>query len=71
MSKLNTIFTIIPQQVHDLEVRTQKCKDNVAQIQTIMATWKASALFERADVKHDALLKLDDREDRLNKRLVS
>ena len=61
-------FFIAHAQVHDLEVRTQKCKDNVSEIQTIMSTWKALPLFERSDVKHDSLLKLDDREERCNKR---
>ena len=55
-------------QVHDLEVRTQQCKDNVAEIVNIMATWKSTPLFERSDAKHDSLLKLDDRTERLQKR---
>ena len=54
--------------VHDLEVRTQKCKDNVKEVQNIMSTWKTLPLFERSDVKHDCLIKLDDREERCNKR---
>ena len=51
-----------------MEERTQKCKNNVQEIQTIMATWKALPLFERHDVKHESLLKLDDRDERLHKR---
>ena len=51
-----------------MEVRTQQCKDNVTEIVNIMATWKSTPLFERHDAKHDFLLKLDDREERCNKR---
>ena len=54
--------------VHNLERRAQKCKDNVEEIQKIMATWKTHPLFERKEGKHDSLLNLDDREDRLKKR---
>jgi dynein heavy chain len=52
----------------DLEARVQKAKNNVEEIQKIMATWNALPLFERKEPKHGCLLNLDDREERLNKR---
>ena len=56
------------EQVHDLEMRVQKSKDNVEEIKRIMTTWSKVPLFERKEDKHDTLLMLDDREDRINKR---
>ncbi|XP_078081541.1 dynein axonemal heavy chain 9 [Mustelus asterias] len=53
--------------VHDLECRVQKAKDNVAAMQTIMKTW-VSPVFERKEGKKDALLNLDDKNERLEKR---
>ncbi|GCB69230.1 hypothetical protein scyTo_0001016 [Scyliorhinus torazame] len=53
--------------VHDLECRVQKAKDNVAAILTIMRTW-VSPVFERKEGKKDALLNLDDKNERLEKR---
>lgn len=54
--------------IHDLQKRVVSTKDNVEQIQKIMATWSKQPLFERKEGKHETLLNLDDREDRLNKR---
>lgn len=54
--------------VRDLELRTQKCKDNVTEIQRIMATWNSCPLFERKADKHDPLLHIEDKETRLEKR---
>uniref|UniRef100_H2YYB5 AAA+ ATPase domain-containing protein n=1 Tax=Ciona savignyi TaxID=51511 RepID=H2YYB5_CIOSA len=54
-------------QVHDLELRVQKAKDNVVKINKIMSEW-VLPVFERKENKKDALLNLDDREDRLSKR---
>lgn len=54
--------------VYDLDNRVQKAKDNVEKIQKIMATWSKLPLFERTEGKNESLLKLDDRNDRLNKR---
>lgn len=54
--------------VHDLEQRVQKTKDNVEQVQKLMATWSKQPLFERKEGKNESLLNLDDREDRLKKR---
>ncbi|XP_067673689.1 dynein beta chain, ciliary-like [Haliotis asinina] len=54
--------------VHDLETRVQKAKDNVEKIQKIMTTWSKNPLFVRKEDKHDSLLNLDDRVERLQKR---
>ncbi|KAK6170907.1 hypothetical protein SNE40_019193 [Patella caerulea] len=56
------------ERVHNLETRVQKAKNNVEEIQKIMTTWSKVSLFERKEDKHDSLLHLDDRQDRLNKR---
>lgn len=55
-------------QVIDLEKRVQQAKDNVEEIKTLMATWSKQPLFERKEDKHDTLLNVDDRKERLNKR---
>ncbi|XP_067860408.1 dynein axonemal heavy chain 9-like [Heptranchias perlo] len=52
--------------VRDLEGRMQKAKDNVGAMQNIMKTW-VSPVFERKEGKKDALLNLDDRNERLEK----
>ncbi|XP_042198221.1 dynein axonemal heavy chain 9 isoform X3 [Callorhinchus milii] len=52
--------------VRDLECRIQKAKDHVEEIQSIMRTW-VSPVFERREGK-DALLHLEDRSERLEKR---
>lgn len=54
--------------MYDLEKRLQKTKDNVDQMKKIMEEWSKLPLFERKELKNDALLSLDDREERLNKR---
>ena len=54
--------------VRDLEVRVQKTKDNVEELQNIMATWSKTPLFERKEGKSEPMLNLDDRPDRLKKR---
>lgn len=54
--------------VHDLETRVQNTKNNVEQIQKIMATWTKVSLFERKEGKNESLLNLDDRDERLRKR---
>lgn len=53
--------------VHDLERRTQKAKNNVEEIQTIVRSW-GSPIFERKDGKKESLLNLEDCKDRLEKR---
>lgn len=54
--------------VRDLEVRVQKTKNNVEEIQKVMSTWSKAPLFVRKEGKNETLLQLDDREDRLKKR---
>lgn len=54
--------------VIELESSVQKAKNNVEEIQKLMATWNKSPLFERKEDKHDTLLNLDDRKERLEKR---
>ncbi|CAH1258196.1 DNAH17 [Branchiostoma lanceolatum] len=55
--------------VHDLEQRVSKAKNNVEQMQNIMAKWTEVPLFERRELHHQPdLLNLEDRQERLNKR---
>jgi len=54
--------------VHNLESRLQSSKDNVEQIQKIMAMWSKTPLFERSENKNSSLLNLSDRDDRTKKR---
>jgi len=56
------------QQVHNLESRLQRSKENVEQIQKLMSSWSKTPLFERMEGKHTTLLNLSDRDDRLRKR---
>lgn len=66
--------------VFELEQSLQKSKNNIQEIQSIMATWSKSPLYERASARGgaagstekqtsgDTLLMLTDLEERLNKR---
>jgi len=54
--------------VHNLESRLQSAKDNVEQIQKIMAMWSKTPLFERLENKNSTLLNLSDRDDRTKRR---
>jgi len=54
--------------VHNLESRLQSSKDNVEEIQKIMAMWSKTPLFERSETKNSSLLNLSDRDDRTKKR---
>ncbi|XP_070581054.1 dynein beta chain, ciliary-like isoform X2 [Ptychodera flava] len=54
--------------VHDLQQRVQKAKQNIENIQKIMGEWSKVPLYERKELKDSALLGLDDRQERLNKR---
>ena len=62
--------------VFDLEQRLLKSKNNILEIQSIMATWSKSPLYERASARNanekqtggDNLLILTDLDERLNKR---
>ena len=56
--------------MRDFEQRTQKCKDNVAEIQRVMATWKTLPLHERKTEKHEYLLDLESRLTKVEKRFV-
>ena len=58
-------------QVIELETCVQKAKDNVEQIVKLMSTWSKTPLFDRKEDKHETLLNLDDRKDRLEKRYGS
>ena len=67
----DTVWEYIQQtrdQVHDLEKRVQKAKDNVETMKKIMQEWSKQPLFERKELKKESLLALDDRQDRLHKR---
>ncbi|XP_062979874.1 dynein axonemal heavy chain 11 [Elgaria multicarinata webbii] len=57
--------------VHDLEQRLQKSKDNVKIIQQILKCWMEQPLFSRKDNKKEALLNLEDKDDRLAKKFMS
>jgi len=62
--------------VFDLEQRLLKSKNNILDIQSIMATWSKSPLYERPSARSanekqaggDSLLILADLDERLNKR---
>jgi dynein heavy chain len=63
--------------VFDLEQRLLKSKNNILDIQSIMATWSKSPLYERSSARGganekqtggDNLLILSDLDERLNKR---
>ncbi|XP_060103688.1 dynein axonemal heavy chain 11 [Heteronotia binoei] len=57
--------------VYDLEERLQKSKDNIKDIQQIMKGWMGQLIFYRKDNKKEALLNLEDKEDRLSKKFMS
>uniref|UniRef100_A0A8C3PC88 Dynein axonemal heavy chain 11 n=1 Tax=Chrysemys picta bellii TaxID=8478 RepID=A0A8C3PC88_CHRPI len=54
--------------VYDLEQRVQQSKENVKTIQQIMNAWAEHTLLSRKDNRKDALLSLEDKEDRLAKK---
>lgn len=57
--------------VHDLEQRLQRSKDNIKVIQQIMKDWMEHTLFSRKDNRKEALLNLEEKEDRLSKKIAS
>ncbi|XP_060638089.2 dynein axonemal heavy chain 11 [Anolis sagrei] len=57
--------------IHDLEQRLQKSKDNIKTIQQIMKSWMEHPLFSRKDNRKEALLNLDDKEEKLAKKFMS
>ncbi|XP_064890572.1 dynein axonemal heavy chain 9 isoform X3 [Columba livia] len=60
-------ISMVMDDVHDLEQRIQKAKNNVEEIQTIVGSW-ASPIFVRRDYKTESLLSLEDCQDRLERR---
>ncbi|NWI20364.1 DYH9 protein, partial [Crypturellus soui] len=60
-------ISVVMDDVHSLEQRMQKAKDNVEEIQTIIRSW-VSPVFERKDGKKESLLSLEDCQDCLEKR---
>ncbi|RLV89556.1 hypothetical protein DV515_00014816, partial [Chloebia gouldiae] len=53
--------------VCDLEQRVQKAKDNVEEIQSIVRSW-GSPILERRDSKREAVLSLEECQERLERR---
>lgn len=51
--------------VCDLDSRLQRTKDNVEEMQNCMRSW-STPVFDRKDGKKDALLSLEDRDERLD-----
>ncbi|KAK2515653.1 hypothetical protein Q9233_014166 [Columba guinea] len=60
-------ISMVMDDVHDLEQRIQKAKNNVEEIQTIVGSW-ASPIFVRRDCRTESLLSLEDCQDRLERR---
>ncbi|XP_065503599.1 dynein axonemal heavy chain 9 [Caloenas nicobarica] len=60
-------ISMVMDDVHDLERRTQKAKTNVEEIQTIVGSW-ASPIFVRRDCKRESLLSLENCQDCLERR---
>lgn len=61
----------IKAKVHDLEQRLQKSKDNIKTIQQIMQSWMEQPFFSRKDNRKEALLNLDDKENKVAKKFMS
>lgn len=57
--------------VGNLEKRVQKTQDNVNTMKTVMQAWLKSPVFERKEAKKDTLLCLEERAERIQKRLVA
>ncbi|KAM9308794.1 LOW QUALITY PROTEIN: dynein axonemal heavy chain 11 [Gastrophryne carolinensis] len=57
--------------VCDLERRVQKSKDNIMTMQQIMNAWAEQTLFLRKDNKKDALINLEDKNERVGKKYRS
>ncbi|KAM6240341.1 dynein axonemal heavy chain 9 isoform 2-T2 [Spheniscus humboldti] len=60
-------MSMVMDDVHDLEKRIQKAKNNVEEIQTTVQSW-VSPIFERKDGKRESLLSLEDCQDRRERR---
>ncbi|XP_071372237.1 dynein axonemal heavy chain 11 isoform X2 [Centroberyx affinis] len=57
--------------VHNLMWRVQRTKDNCEAIQSLMKGWSKQAMFCRKDNKKGALILLEDRGERVNKKYSS
>lgn len=53
--------------VHDLEQRVQKAKENVEEIQSIVQSWE-SPIIERRDSRKESVLSLEECQERLERR---
>uniref|UniRef100_A0A8C3V2Y5 Dynein axonemal heavy chain 17 n=1 Tax=Catharus ustulatus TaxID=91951 RepID=A0A8C3V2Y5_CATUS len=53
--------------VHDLEQRVQKAKENVEEIQSIVQSWE-SPILERRDSRKESVLSLEECQERLEQR---
>lgn len=58
----------IHEMVQCLHERLLAAQANIVMIKTTMEPWTLTPLFDRKDGKEDALLRLDDRVERLKKR---
>lgn len=59
------------QPVERLQARMQKTQSNLERIRSITSTWTKIPLFERKDGKKDAVLCLEERNDRISKRYAA
>lgn len=59
------------QPVERLQARMQKTQSNLERIRAITSTWTKIPLFERKDGKKDAVLCLEERNDRIAKRYAA
>ncbi|XP_075759566.1 dynein axonemal heavy chain 9 isoform X2 [Pelodiscus sinensis] len=60
-------MSTVTESIRGLERRSRKAQDNVQEVQSLVRSW-ASPLFERKGGKREAVLSLDDRPERLEKR---
>lgn len=63
-----TYLTAVRQPVEQLQARMQRTQLNLAQIRSTMSAWAKVPLFERKDGKKDAVLCLEERTDRIQRR---
>lgn len=57
--------------LYELQIRISQTQANLREIRSIMNQWSKSSLFERKDSKKDAVLCLEERCERINKRYSS
>uniref|UniRef100_A0A8D2N8R8 Dynein axonemal heavy chain 17 n=1 Tax=Zonotrichia albicollis TaxID=44394 RepID=A0A8D2N8R8_ZONAL len=65
--EIEEIISLEGYDVCDLEQRVQKAKDNVEEIQSIVRSW-GSPMLERRDPKREAVLSLEECQERLERR---